>query len=410
MSDNENKKSKELKEIVEELPANIKIMAVISTFFLTFSFLFSATNEAIDKSEFTVYTLSSEELKGDTYTSRTTFDDSDMWETEDVSTTLKETVITTIQTETIAEITTSVHFPLDINSATIEELVLIDGVGMVTAEKIVDYRNKYGYFYDYNELLYVDGIGDKKLANLMEYIYISDDLLNITTVNTEEIIVTTVPITETKISETVTVTAETTLTEVVTEEFEIVIEEFEYDDESEEDTFEDDEPEETTIITTKRYVNFPIELNTATAEDLMCIDGIGEYTAYKIIEYATAYGFYSVEELLNVDGIGNSKLSVISPYVYVDSSMLPPKTETTIFVTETFTFTEAVAETTIAKVNINTCSKAELMQLPGIDDNLASNIIEFRETVGGFIRIEELSVVDGMTNNTLSAIWNYIYV
>ena len=48
----------------------------------------------------------------------------------------------------------------------------------------------------------------------MEYIYISDELLNIsTTVNTEKIIVTTVPVTESKISETVTVTvsAETTL-------------------------------------------------------------------------------------------------------------------------------------------------------------------------------------------------------
>ena len=142
----------------------------------------------------------------------------------------------------------------------------------------------------------------------------------------------------------------------------------------------------------------------------MCIDGIGEYTAYKIIEYAASYGFYSVEDLLNVDGIGSSKLSAISPYVYVDSSMLPPKTETTMIETEALMFTETVAETMISKVNINTCSKSELMQLPSMNENLAETIIEFREKVGGFIRIEELSVVNGMTNEILSAIWNYIYV
>lgn len=416
MSDNQNNKPKKLKEIVEQLPDYIKIMAVISIFFLTFSFLFSASKELTDESKFTVYTLSSEELKGDTYTSRTTFDDSDMWETEAYSTTVKKVITSVEQTETISETTFSVRFPLDINSATIDELVQINGIGTVTAEKIVDYRNKYGYFYDYSELLDVDGIGDKKLADLMEYIYISDELLNVsTTCSTEKMIVTTVPVTETKATETetVTVTVETTLTESVTEEFEIVIEEFEYDDEFEEeydDSYEYDEFEETTMITTRRYVEFPIELNTATIEDLMCIDGIGEYTAYKIIEYAATYGFYSVNDLLNVDGIGTVKLSAISPYVYVDSSILPPKTEITTVETEEFTFTEIITEQTIAKVNINTCGKVELMQLPGIDENLAANIIEFRDTIGGFEKIEELGLVDGMTNSKLSAIWNYIYL
>ena len=39
-----------------------------------------------------------------------------------------------------------------------------------TSEKIISYRNMYGYFSDYSQLLNVDGIGEKKLDNLMEYI------------------------------------------------------------------------------------------------------------------------------------------------------------------------------------------------------------------------------------------------
>ena len=50
------------------------------------------------------------------------------------------------------------------------------------------------------------------------------------------------------------------------------------------------------------------------------------------------------------------------------------------------------------------------MQLPGIDETLAENIISLRNRIGGFATIEELSLVEGMTNSKLSAIWNYIYV
>ena len=431
MSNNENAPKKGLKEFLLQLPNHIKVMMIVSVFFLVFGFSLNASKN-LEEQEFTVYTLSSEELSGDTYTSKTTFDDSDMWETDPYSESDKITVTTAVSADTITVTTSVVHFPLDINSATVNELIQIDGVGTVTAEKIIDYRNKYGYFYDYSELLNVDGIGDKKLANLMKYIYISDEFLSIeTTVSTDEITVTSVPISEIKLSETVTVTAETAeetkasettepiKSETETEEFLLIIEELEADNEFEEENEDESdyesEYEETSTVATERYVNFPIELNTASVEELMCIDGIGEYTAYKIIEYARMYGFYSVEDLLNIDGIGTVKLAQISQYVYVNSSILPPKPETSVQTTEVTTEyteinTEPITETTISKVNVNKCSKYELMQLPGIDESLAEKIIEFRETIGGYLKIEELSLVDGMTNDKLSAIWNYIYI
>lgn len=59
-------------------------------------------------------------------------------------------------------------------------------------------------------------------------------------------------------------------------------------------------------------VNQPININTATAEQLTALDGVGPKTAQKIIEYREANGgFKSVEELLEVPGIGPAKFEQI---------------------------------------------------------------------------------------------------
>ena len=60
----------------------------------------------------------------------------------------------------------------------------------------------------------------------------------------------------------------------------------------------------------------PVNLNSATADQLMDLDGIGPKTAQKIIEYRDAHGgFKSVEELLEVPGIGPAKLEQIKGQV-----------------------------------------------------------------------------------------------
>ena len=60
--------------------------------------------------------------------------------------------------------------PVHLNSATVEQLDALPGVGPVTAQKIVDYREKHGAFSSVRELDAVPGIGPSRLEQLTELV------------------------------------------------------------------------------------------------------------------------------------------------------------------------------------------------------------------------------------------------
>ena len=65
-------------------------------------------------------------------------------------------------------------FPININTATAQELEALPGIGAGYAQRIVDYREANGPFTSPGQLLNISGIGEKRLAAIWDYITIGD--------------------------------------------------------------------------------------------------------------------------------------------------------------------------------------------------------------------------------------------
>ena len=60
--------------------------------------------------------------------------------------------------------------PVDVNTASVEQLMSVPGIGQVVAQRIVEFREKNGPYKSVDDLLKVQGIGEKSLAKLRDRI------------------------------------------------------------------------------------------------------------------------------------------------------------------------------------------------------------------------------------------------
>ena len=65
---------------------------------------------------------------------------------------------------------TNVNKTININTATLEELMSINGLGEAKAKAIIKYREENGYFKIIDDLLNVSGIGEALFEKFKEYI------------------------------------------------------------------------------------------------------------------------------------------------------------------------------------------------------------------------------------------------
>ncbi len=63
----------------------------------------------------------------------------------------------------------------------------------------------------------------------------------------------------------------------------------------------------------------PVNINAADAEELTALPGIGKELARRIVEYREEHGlFEAAEDLINVSGIGQGKLTALEGLVTVE--------------------------------------------------------------------------------------------
>lgn len=161
----------------------------------------------------------------------------------------------------------------------------------------------------------------------------------------------------------------------------------------------------TTAVAEKVY----IDLNSADASEFTKLKGIGEVLADEIISYReTSGGFRNIEEIMNVNGIGEKIFSDIRDHIFV----IDPVYDEEVQENEDITDIEEVTEyeptlEELAPIDINTADIDTLMLLPHVDVDIANKIIDFREHTK-FQNVYELLLIEGLSQNYVGDIVPYV--
>ena len=140
---------------------------------------------------------------------------------------------------------------LELNEATFEELMQIEGIGRELAYDILSLREELGKFTSVSQLMQINGMDKETFSFIEEKLYVDEEW----------------------------------------------------------NWFEDEE---------KPDVPEKININTASARELMSLDAITESLARKIVEYREENGdFISINEITDVDGIGDAIFNSIRDYITV---------------------------------------------------------------------------------------------
>lgn len=169
---------------------------------------------------------------------------------------------------------------------------------------------------------------------------------------------------------------------------------------------------------------YPADINTADLGCLCAADGIGEELAGRIIAFRDSVGcIYNIDQLLEIDGIGEGKLEKLCEQFYVsedvyrpmdedggeepDEDEEPPEEPSDDEKPKQEPDDE---EKVLRRVNINTASAEEIAECLLIDIEQAKRIIELRRKISYFSSPDELLLEDTMSADMIWERYEFIDV
>ncbi|MGC4101478.1 ComEA family DNA-binding protein [Ferruginibacter sp.] len=155
----------------------------------------------------------------------------------------------------------------------------------------------------------------------------------------------------------------------------------------------------------KNYYNKPskgelfyFDPNTASAADWQRL-GVREKTIATIQNYLAKGGhFYKPEDIGKIWGLHPDEVQRLQPYVQIAAreNNIPAKN----YNNPPFEKNKPA----ISMIDINTTDTSALIALPGIGSKLAQRIINFRDKLGGFYKVEQVGETFGLPDSTFQKI------
>jgi competence protein ComEA len=278
---------------------------------------------------------------------------------------------------------------LNINTADVQALTQLPGIGPATAQNIVDHRNEHGPFQSIEQLTDVKRIGPSLMGKVREHITVgapepgqAEDAADMAAAAPAPGAPAAAPGAE----------------------------------DAAPDPLDAVEAELQAGAAASRAAKSsapagPIDINTASVAQLETLPRVGPSTARAIVEYRQKHGpFRSIEELANVPRIGPKTVARLQDHITVGGA---PAARRTAAPADASGSGAASAQAPAGgqrrssrdskkslaagqTININTASVAQLTQLPGVGPATAQKIVEHREVHGPFARIEDIMKVKGI--------------
>ncbi|CAG5048349.1 unnamed protein product [Parnassius apollo] len=147
-----------------------------------------------------------------------------------------------------------------------------------------------------------------------------------------------------------------------------------------------------------------MNVNTATEEQLMTLPGINRQIAREIVRHRQMIGrFKRVDDLALVSGIGAEKLELLRPEICTSTRKQISRASSC---THSLDSVRLPGDSKLCSVNSS--SVFQLQCVPGLNQEIAANIVDYRNKKGPFKSLDDLIKVRGMDIIRLSTVKHYL--